>query len=141
MAGKTGGGRKRKPYERRVVEGNFRPDRHGVSPATGGQFPDPPARLTDLERELWLELPRPSWIAESDVVALTALVSLYAKILEIRKKQAEKWRLTYVTQEGQLWGRLLGALSLLGLTPADRSKVAPTRPNVQATDDKWAGIL
>lgn len=140
MRTRFGAGRKRKPAEQKVIEGRFRPDRDGVVHGSG-KFPEPPARLSELERQLWAELPRPIWVTESDVLAVTAAVSLYAKILEVREKNAAKWRIGLVAQEGQLWGRLLAVLASLGMTPADRSKVAPTRPDVTASDDKWAGIL
>jgi phage terminase small subunit len=158
-------GAKRKPFEKNVIEGTFRKDRHGNPPQVAGSFPQPPGCLTEAERKLWETLPKPGWIIESDVVAVHAAVSIYERILRNQRAQAatddagaplafktviterdNKEQMTVeakenplITQELKLWGRLMSILATLGLTPVDRAKMQA--PKDDAQDDKWAGIL
>lgn len=159
---RTGSGRKPKPTELKVLEGSFRKDRHGHAPQVAGVFPAAPTYLSEAERKLWEAFPKPTWIVETDVVAVHAAVSIYERILRNQKAQQATdtagaslaYKYTYdadgnqnaepkenplITQELKLWGRLMSVLATLGLTPADRAKMqAPKGEDVQ---DKWAGIL
>ena len=159
---RSGSGRKRKPLEMRVIEGTFRQDRHGDSPRVSGGFPSAPAHLLEAEKALWETFPRVPWIVESDVLAVNAAVSIYERILRNQKAQQatetagnplaykftpsadgepnmEPKENPLITQELKLWGRLMSVLASMGLTPADRAKMAT--PKVDDADDKWAGIL
>jgi hypothetical protein len=145
MGKQLGTGRKRLPYEKKVLEGRFRKDRQAVPPGVVGGFPQAPEHLSEAERKLWEAFPKPVWIGESDVLAVTGAVSIFARILANQQKQAaadlegeNSDRL--VNQETQLWGRLLGYLGVLGLTPADRGKMTAPRDDGQA-ENGWAGIL
>ena len=163
MPGNKRSGRKRKPTELKVLEGSFRKDRHGDEPRVTGVFPPAPAHLSEAERRLWETLPRVPWIVESDTIAVNAAVSIFERILRNQTAQQATpdagnplaFKLTYdgdgnqnmepkenplITQELKLWGRLMSILASLGLTPADRAKMAAPRVDGTA-DDKWAGIL
>lgn len=135
MAGNKNSGRKRKPTELKVLEGSFRRDRHGNAPLVSGKFPEAPVHLLEAERQLWETFPKPAWIVESDVAAVDGAVSIYAALIACRQMEQRS-----VDAEVKLWGRLMTYLSALGLTPADRSKMAPARVDDSA-DDKWAGLL
>jgi phage terminase small subunit len=154
----------RKPTELRVIEGTFKQSRHGHAPVTpAGGFPDAPAHLNEAERALWETFPRVNWIAPSDVVAVNAAVSIYERILRNQKAQQAtpeagnplSFKVTVdgdgnpamepkpnplITQELQLWGRLMSVLATLGLTPADRAKMQAPKADA-AAEDKWAGLL
>lgn len=159
---RTGSGRKRVPIETRVLEGNFRKDRHAGSPAVVTGFPGAPECLTEAEQKLWASFPKPAWIGQTDVVAVHAAVSTYARILSNQKAQqateqaghplaykfshdadgnqnVEPKENPLITQEIKLWGRLMSILGTLGLTPSDRAKMQA--PKTEETADKWAGIL
>jgi hypothetical protein len=138
-------GRKRVPVEKKVLEGRFRQDRHGFPPKVVGGFPEPPEHLSESERKLWETFPRPVWIGETDVLAVTGAVGIYDRILANQRKQAAAEEaggstLALVTQETQLWGRLMGFLASLGLTPGDRGKMTAPEHDAEA-DNQWAGIL
>lgn len=159
---RTGAGRRRKPTELKVLEGSFRKDRHGEPPPVVPGFPVAPECLTKAEQSLWAWFPKPAWIGQSDVVAVHAAVSTYARILSNQQAQqateqaghplaykfshdadgnqnVEPKENPLITQEIKLWGRLMSILGTLGLTPADRAKMqTPKQENVA---DKWAGIL
>jgi phage terminase small subunit len=149
---RVGSGRKAKPIERKVLEGSFRKDRHGGAPAVSGGFPKAPRHLSAAERRLWKAFPHPAWIGETDVVAVTAAVSTYARILKNHKAQHASEEAgaplvgddghenPLITQEIKLWGRLMSILGTLGLTPADRAKMQAPRVN-ETAEAKWAGLL
>jgi hypothetical protein len=160
---RAGSGRKRKPTDLKVLEGGFRKDRHGDEPRVTGAFPQAPPHLSDGERGLWETFPKPTWIVETDVVAVNAAVSIFERILRNQRAQQttpdagnplafkytpsadgepnlEPKENPLITQELKLWGRLMSILASLGLTPADRAKMAAPRVDGNA-DDKWAGIL
>lgn len=155
-------GRKRKPTELRVLEGRFRPEDVAGPPVQGG-FPLPPEYLSEAEARLWARFPKPAWIGETDALAVHAAVSLYARILHNQAAQratAEAgaplaYKVSYdgdgnerlepkpnplITQEVQLWARLMSVLASLGMTPADRSKVQAPAPT-DAEAETWASIL
>jgi hypothetical protein len=159
---RTGAGRKRTPTELKVLEGTFRKDRHAGSPPVVTGFPQAPECLTEAEQKLWAWFPKPGWIGQSDVVAVHAAVSTYARILSNQKAQqateqaghplaykfshdsdgnqnVEPKENPLITQEIKLWGRLMSILGTLGLTPADRAKMQT--PKADTVADKWAGIL
>jgi phage terminase small subunit len=159
---RTGAGAKRKPTELKVLEGTFRKDRHGDSPAVVGGFPTNPDWLTEAEAKLWEWFPKPTWIGQTDVGAVNAAVSTYERILRNQAAQQKtpeaghplSFKYGYdadgnqtvevkenplITQEIKLWGRLMSILGTLGLTPADRAKM--TAPKASAVENKWEGIL
>jgi hypothetical protein len=103
-----------------------------------GGFPLPPADLSAAEAALWATFPHPAWIGETDAVAVRAAVVTYARILAMQPAAREGDPKT-VEQESKLWGRLMGMLAVLGLTPADRSKMQVSERS--ASEDKWAGLL
>jgi phage terminase small subunit len=147
----------------KVLEGSFRKDRHGDSPAVVGGFPAAPDGLSPSELALWQAFPKPNWIGQTDQIAVHGAVSVYERILRNQKAQqaspeagsplafkfshdsdgnqnVEPKENPLITQEIKLWARLFSMLSSLGLTPADRAKM--TAPKVDdAAEDKWAGIL
>jgi hypothetical protein len=145
-----------------VLEGSFRKDRHGGAPPVVPGFPDAPGSLSEAEAALWAWFPKPGWIGQTDVVAVHAAVSTYARILHNQAAQRATddagsplcFKYSYdgdgnqrvepkenplITQEIKLWGRLMSILGTLGLTPADRAKM--TMPKGEDVEDKWAGIL
>lgn len=105
------------------------------------RFPEAPEHLSDAERKLWDLFPRPVWIDQTDTLAVEATVCLYSTILDLRKQQQVQFSQNTAQLLGTMWTRLLTMLDCLGLTPTSRSKVAPARPDVKATDEPWAGII
>lgn len=139
---RVGAGRKRTPTGLKLLEGTFRKDRARGEPPVVPGFPAAPGCLSEAERGLWETFPKPTWIGQTDVVAVHAAVSMYARVIGNQQAQRvadeDKTRVL-VDQELKLWGRLMSILGTLGLTPADRSKMqAPKSADVE---DKWAGIL
>lgn len=153
----------KKPRELKIIEGSFRKDRDGATPPVQGGFPLPPSALSEAERLLWEQFPKPAWIGETDVLAVHAAVSLYALILQnqaaMRATAEAGSPLTFkVSHDGdgtpmlepkanplygqqvQLWGRLMAVLATLGLTPADRGKVSVPQVSDDAAD-QWAALL
>ena len=160
---RVGSGRKHKPTELKVLEGRFRKDRHGDAPPVVPGFPEAPACLTETQRELWSTFPKPTWIGQTDLLAVHGAVSVYDLILRNQKAQQKTdtagnplaYKFTpsadgepnmepkenpLITQEVKLWGRLMSILGTLGLTPADRAKMHAPKVDEKA-EDKWAGIL
>lgn len=145
-----------------MLEGSFRRDRDGQTPAVQGGFPVAPDWLSEAEARLWAAFPRPAWIGETDVLAVNAAVSLFALILAnqaaMREADAGKPLSYKVSHDGdgtallepkanplygqqiQLWGRLMAVLASLGLTPADRGKVSVAQATDEAAD-QWAALL
>lgn len=159
---RTGAGRRRKPTELKLLEGSFRKDRDTGKPLVVQGFPVAPDCLNEAEQQLWQWFPKPTWIGQTDVVAVHAAVSTYARILSNQAAQrstteagaplsikytvdgdgnrtAEPKENPLITQEIKLWGRLMSILGTLGLTPADRAKMTVTK--VDDAENKWAGIL
>jgi hypothetical protein len=136
---RAGAGRKRRPLEAKVIEGRFRKDRDAATPPVVGGFPSQPADLTAAEAELWEAFPKPAWIGETDVIAVRAAVNLYARVLEIQRVEQETGEPAHDAAL-KVWGRLMSALSALGLTPADRGKMHAPKPNSQEGDE-WAKLL
>lgn len=116
-----GTGPKPKPYELKVLEGKFIPpaERDHPPPSVVGGFPEAPEDLSEQEAKLWATFPKPVWIGETDVLAVRAAVSVFAMILAAGPAADAKDREAL----SKLWGRLMGILATLGLTPADRSKM------------------
>jgi hypothetical protein len=163
MPGTRRSGDKKKPRELKVIEGTFRKDRDGDTPAVVGTFPVQPTDLSEAEAQLWATFPKPGWIGETDVVAVRAAVSIFARIMRCQEAMRATpdagnpltYKISYsadgeerlepkpnplFTLELQLWGRLMSVLGTLGLTPADRGKVSVPKVDGEAVD-KWAGIL
>jgi hypothetical protein len=137
---RRGTGAKPKPRELKALEGTYIPPakRAAPPPAVVGGFPAPPDDLSEAEAKLWATFPKPAWIGETDVVAVRAAVSIYARILQVQPA-ARLGELRDIEQESKLWGRLMSVLASLGLTPADRSKMQI--PSTGDTGDKWEGLL
>jgi hypothetical protein len=153
----------KKPTELKIIEGTFRKSRDGKAPIVDGSFPAAPEHLSASELQLWQQFPRVPWVVESDVIAVHGAVAIYDRILRNQRAQQvtleagnplafkvahdsdggqtlEPKENPLITQELKLWGRLMSILASLGLTPADRTKMAAPRVDGN-TDDKWAGIL
>lgn len=141
-------GRKRKPTDMKVVQGTFREDRHGEEVQVAAKWPEAPAHLSEMERELWnrLEHECSSWVSPSDWVAVNGVVSLMERILRIQTAQRatdgagnpitfkftpsidgepnmEPKENPLYTMELKFWTGLRGYIAILGLSPADRAKV------------------
>jgi hypothetical protein len=142
-------GRKRKPTEMKVVQGTFRGDRHGTEAVVEAKWPDPPAHLSERERVLWDGLKEQcgAWVAPSDWMSINGCVSLMDRILKIQEAQqagdgaGKPLAFKYTpsadgepnmepkdnplfTMELKFWTGLRGYIAILGLSPADRAKVA-----------------
>ena len=140
MSGTKASGRKRKPHELKVLEGQFIPPavRNNPPPAVVGGFPAPPDDLSEAEARLWATFPKPGWIGETDVLAVRVAVTTYALLLQVLPR-ARDGESAAISQAATLSARLMAVLATLGLTPADRSKMQV--PASSASDDKWAGFL
>ena len=141
MSGTKASGRKRKPHELKVLEGQFIPPavRNNPPPAVVGGFPAPPDDLSEAEAKLWATFPKPGWIGETDALAVRAAVSIYARVLQVQPL-ARLGDPKDIDTEAKLWGRLMSILAALGLTPADRSKMQiPARDSED--EARWAKIL
>jgi hypothetical protein len=123
----------------KVLEGAFRKDRDGAAPAVVGGFPDPPEDLSEAEAALWETFPKPPWIGETDAIVVHAAVATYTRVLALQPLAREGDQKA-VDQESKLWGRLMGILAVLGLTPADRSKMQIPVSNSE-DEEKWAALL
>ena len=141
-------GMKRKPTAMKVVQGTFRADRHGTEAVIPAKWPDAPAHLNARERELWASL-RPhceTWVAASDWPALNGVVSLIDRVLRVQSAQratdASAGPLAFkftpsadgepnieakenplYTLELKVWRELRAYIGLVGLSPADRTRV------------------
>lgn len=135
---RRGTGPKPKPHELKVLEGAYQSpaQRANQPPPVQGGFPEAPDNLTEMEAKLWATFPRPAWIGETDVLAVRAAVAVFAMILEAGPAADAKDREAL----SKLWGRLMGILATLGLTPADRSKMQ-VPPRDDDAEDRWAGLL
>jgi len=143
-------GAKCKPNEMKVLQGTFREDRHGTKVAVAAKWPEPPAHLSERERVLWdgLKESCSPWVTTSDWVSLNGVVSLMDRLLKIQEAQRDPEAPTagspiafkYTTDgdgnlnaepkdnplfsmELKFWTGLRGYIAILGLSPADRSRV------------------
>jgi hypothetical protein len=147
-------GRKRKATALKIVQGTFRDDRHGAEPrGVALAWPDPPQHLTERERALWADLGRVCgpWVAPGDWMAVNGAVSLMGRILAIQdamRETPDAGRPLTVTftpsadgepnpepavnplygAELKFWTALRGYLAILGLSPADRTRM-PAAPD------------
>ena len=94
------------------------PNRRREDAATSGPISiDPPQNMTDLEKDLYRELiaiAPPKVLANCDAVIVEVTARLWAKMREQTINAAET-------------GLLIKSLGLLGMSPADRSKVTATK--------------
>ena len=115
-------GRRKLPDEGKVI----------VLPQLAGE---PPAHLSKVQKEKWSELRRLApWIAVTDEHLLTSLVEKMTRQKEL-SKQMKKSQFVLYTDKGYAYANplvgmissldedIIKILSLLGLTPADRTKL------------------
>jgi len=152
---RPGAGRKKKPDELKVLEGTWRKDRDGdrppsVAPDGLVEFPEPPKHLTPAQRDLWNDLRRHcgGWVKPGDWLAVNGVVSIFERLCltqrtyEARRGKKNPMSLDAVVNlEVKLWRELRGYLAILGLSPADRAKVAPKAPAAAKKASKWDGII
>lgn len=153
---RPGAGRKKKPAELKVLEGTWRRDRDGARPqpvaAPEGlvEFPEPPAHLTRDQVALWKNLRSHcgGWVKPGDWLAVNGVVSIFERLrlvqrtYEARRGKKNAVSLDEVVNlEVKLWKELRGYLAILGLSPADRAKVAPKAPAAAPKKSKWDGII
>ncbi len=140
----------------KLVQGTFRDDRHGKEAIVPVVWPDAPAHLNDRERELWNALKEHcgTWVAPSDWIALNGVVSLTDRLLRIQEAMREtptagnptSFKFTpsadgdpnmepkenhLFALELKFWTGLRGYIAILGLSPADRARVA--KPGAEDT--------
>ncbi|MDQ1077996.1 phage terminase small subunit P27 family [Pseudoroseomonas cervicalis] len=137
--------RPRKPTHLKVVAGTERPSRvNKAEPKPRRKPPAPPSHLSDKAREAWAAvsvlLDRMGVLTEADGMAVEGLCEAYADLYAAREALSARGGLTYetVSQTGAVMHRPYPEVSMIadadrrfrmwlasvGLTPADRSKVA-----------------
>lgn len=85
-------GKKPKPTAMKVVQGTFRPDRHGDEVQVECKWPDPPEfmPLTERQRALWAGLKdRDTWHAESDWPSVLGMVKALDELIQNHEAQQE----------------------------------------------------
>lgn len=152
---RPGAGRKRKPTELKVLEGTFRKDRDGALPAPTAdglvEFPEAPEHLTRDQVALWEDLKRHcgGWVKPGDWLAVNGVVSIFERLRQVQRSYESSKGKNHaipldavVNVEVKLWKELRGYLAILGLSPADRAKVAPrTAAPATPKKSKWDGII
>lgn len=153
---RSGAGRKKKPSELKLLEGTWRRDRDGEKPTGSApadglvEFPPPPKHLTAGQRELWDDLKRHcgGWVKPGDWLAVNGVVSIFERLRQVqhaferdRTKKDGTTLEEVVNVEVKLWRELRGYLAILGLSPADRAKVASSKAPAAPKQSKWAGII
>ena len=125
--------RPRKPTELHLLEGTFRPDRHGEKPeATPATDPPTPMRkLSRRKQQVWDEkIATVPWLTQSDAMMAMMLVELYC--------EWEKAPLQFPTTRLQALNKLCNDL---GLSSVARTRVKipegkkPKSPNDDFFDD------
>ena len=126
-------GRPPKPTMRHLVEGTYRPDRHGkrgslpATPATDAPLGSPLASLGDEERAVWLEVAGlATWLRAPDRLALETYVRL--KAME---------RADLAGMSGAQLAAMNKLAGALGLNPAERARLQIQEPRVPNDDDAW----
>src|SRR5215213_309068 len=126
-------GKKRTPTADLQARGSFinRPSRKRPSePAPTDGVGDPPAYLTALEKECWLELVRislPGVLTVSDRPLVEVASRLWG---EMRNPDPRAEFIGHARL-----GRFMVCLASMGMTPADRSKVTAAGP--EPVDSPW----
>jgi P27 family predicted phage terminase small subunit len=134
-------GRPPKPIEQHLKEGTYRKDRHSgalvvTTPGTGIAHLGPPAHLTTLQREIWIELARmlDTIVRESDapMVELAAVAYSSYRVLEDDVRSSGY---TFVDDKGNVKANpsvqmrdrsmkmFMDLSARLGLSPADRARL------------------
>ena len=109
----------RKPVEILELKGAYKKDpqrRRPPSPKSAKAIGDPPDHLDEAEKTIWFEIigiSAPGVLVSSDRLVLARLCQLERKVRERTARDTET-------------GQHLKVLALLGLTPADRSRIALT---------------
>lgn len=107
--------RPRKPDHLHVVEGTFRPDRHGEPPSMqpADNPPTPMRKLTKRKQQIWDEqIKEVPWLTTFDSMMCTVFVELYA--------QFEKAPVGFPTSRVNALARIANDL---GLTALSKSRV------------------
>jgi phage terminase small subunit len=127
-------GRPKKPLKLKLLEGDYREDRHGqpsqaMATATGA--PRMPGGLDDVGRELWEHVvsQQKNYLSESDATALAALCQLWS--LRSRTLAMANRRPVDKDIRCSFLGYHNAAEKLLakfGMTPSDRAKLGEVSP-------------
>jgi hypothetical protein len=123
--------RPRKPTELLEQSGAFdhdpqrRADREN-EPVPNGPLGDPPDRLTPLQQKCWHEIA--GYVPDGVLTCCDRLLVEKLARLMARERQGESLK----AAEHSL---MLRCMSLMGMTPSDRSRIkAPTQPKQEAED-------
>ncbi len=117
-------GRQRKPIALRLVEGSYKPCRHGAKPAPDAHFPplgEPPTRWKSGLKAIWAELSAtlvPGVATGHDRAAF----ELTCRLMDRMRSKPTSFTAAEAAQ-------LRAALGAFGLTPSDRAKLAPPAPD------------
>lgn len=119
--------RPRKSRERHVLQGDYRPSRHGSKVDHPPLIAEPPARLTDPQKEAWrdLAIAGRDYLAESDVVVLEVASKLLAESREPAPMPPAR-----ISQ-------LARFLARLGLDPTARGAVDRVTPPEEEEDNQF----
>ncbi len=135
-------GRRAKPAQVKVIEGNFRKDRHGHGPKVDIKAPVCPTWLPSKAKKYWSEivpqLEQAGLIGIVDSAAFAAHCDSFGKFEEVTRKlkkledMIDETPQQYQVQSvlfqirNKLWDQVLKSASEFGLSPAARSKVKDT---------------
>jgi phage terminase small subunit len=128
--------RPRKPTATLAIEGAFKKNKSRTrrDPRTTGPLGPPPNDMRTEEKDRWREIVR---IAPEGVLrnADRGIVEMCAKLWSILKKDGFGGRYGLNTGQASL---LKDCFSKLGMTPSDRSKVAPTGEEEEKPESPYA---
>lgn len=132
-------GRKAKPAQSKVIQGNFRKDRHSHGPKVEIKAPPCPTWLPKSAKKYWKDiapqLVNVGLIGVVDSAAFIAHCDSVGKFEEVTKKlkkledmidkTPQKYEVQSVlfTIRNKLWDQVMKSSSEFGLSPAARSKV------------------
>lgn len=134
------------PVEQRLLEGTYKPSRHGPIPTASGPgcVPEKPKSLKGEAARLWKDLlallkPR---LQPSDGLMLASLCrwqarmdALQAKLDEIEPGTVEFGRV--IVQAGIATDKVTKLAQLFGLSPTDRAKLGVANPTSQNGAKVW----
>jgi hypothetical protein len=114
------------------LSGAFRkhPERKRVDPPTSGPLGDPPPTLDEQYHATWHEL--------ASMAHVGVLQRADRILVEIAVRVLYSLRTTALPKSSQ-FGTLIKCLSLMGMSPVDRSKVYVTQDKPANPFSQWAG--